>query len=438
MRTFSLTLVALLTALATNREARAADEGASVSCDETTDPSNRHCDKLQPAGDKATFRLKNCPSPSAPSADQNGEATLSCTAAASTTPPSTAVVSCSGVSQLQPNTDLSLQVECGTQTVRTTVKVGATADEGGDAKSDKALATVNDHVWRRVMREVGIPLAGIKVGNYYDRAGDIAVLFFDADGHPYFPMPDTIDEDDDVYVIVMDTPERMAKVSLRSEGCKRPPVEARVAGRDLARLKAKETTLRTPFIVRALGKCAGSDTGGPQLTFSREGGVPQKQIIPINSLYHLAIGVAAAYDNTRQRDFALNTLPGETVPRVAQFREPIGLTSLTYISYYPIARDFRKKDFILAQRAQLFIGLDPRAFDKHLVAGVGYELTAGLNLLLGWRLVTKQKILEEGSGLTPGALYDGKPKALPTRERWEFGGWFIGAGLSSSLLARLR
>lgn len=318
-------------------------------------------------------------------------------------------------------------------------KNGQPATVSDDQQDSPGLSFLSEDLWHAALRQIGVPLRGARVGNYYNRVEDLAVLFFDADGDAYFPIPDIIDEDDDVYVVMVDSVDRLQATALSSSGCRRPPVEARVY-RGTAELQDTEQDSFGAFAIRALGKCAGADSGGPQLTF-RRGQHSQVQQIPINQLYHLAVGVAAAYDNTYQRDFVLNTLPGETVPRVAQVRDRIGLSSLTYISYYPFARDFRKKDFFMWQRAQIFVGLDPRAFDKHLVAGVGYELTAGLNALFGWRFVTKQKVLEEGSGLAPGTAFDGKLADLPTRERWETGfpgGVFFGVGLSSSLLARLK
>lgn len=324
---------------------------------------------------------------------------------------------------------------------------GATEGGLGEKELDEsdpksaALATLREAIWQEALREVGVPIAGARLGNYYNRVEDVAVLFFDADGDAYFPVPDIIDEDDRVYVVVVDTASRLKGAQLGSSGCKRPPVEPRVySASPSARQVAKDGPDAVKFAIRALGTCAGAAEGGPKLTFTRDG-KSQVQQIPINELYQLAVGVALAYDNTWQRDYALNTLPGETIARVAEVRDRIGLSSLTYISYYPIPRDFRKKDFFLAQRAQLFIGLDPRALDKHLVAGVGYELTTGLNALFGWRFVTKQKVLEEGSGLVNGTPYDDTLSKLPTRERWETGfpgGFFLGVGLSSSLLQRLK
>jgi hypothetical protein len=283
-----------------------------------------------------------------------------------------------------------------------------------------------------------VPLAGKRVGNYYNRYEDVAVLFFDASGDAFYPMLDIIDEDDDIYVVVADYESRMLGVQVGVQGCNRPPIEPRVykpsAAPDGTKTRASEPVR---FLVRAIGKCAGAESGGPQVVISN-GGQQKVQTIPVNPLYRFAVGVAAAYDGTGQREFGLQTLPGETVPRISQTKERLGLTSLLYISFYPVARDFRKTDALLAQRLQLFVGLDPRKLDEHLVLGGGYELTMGLNVLVGWRVLTRQQVLSEGSGLNKGSTFDGDSRDIPTRKRWEVGGPFLGVGLSSSLLSRLK
>lgn len=310
---------------------------------------------------------------------------------------------------------------------------GGGASGTSDGPSPRVLP---ESSWQRVLKDLGVPVAKKRAGNYYDSGADVAVLFFDADGDAYYPMLDVIDEDDDIYVVIADYSSRLAQTSVSFTGCNRPPLEPRVYGNIAEAATVTEAQEPIDYIVRPLGKCAGSDTGGPQVIVKRNN-AQQAQTIPVNPLYRFAVGVAAAYDGTRQREFFLNTLPGETVPRIAESREIIGLTSLVYISFYPSARDFRKTDAVW-QRTQLFVGLDPRAFDKHLVVGVGYELTMGLNALVGWRIITREHVLSEGSGLSPGMTFDGDSRDLPTRERWERGGVFLGVGLSSSLLSRLK
>ncbi|MES1188403.1 MAG: hypothetical protein ABUL60_31595 [Myxococcales bacterium] len=321
------------------------------------------------------------------------------------------------------------------------VPIAPAAAPATDALETTSTAPSLSHLpaveWQKALAEIGVPIAGKRVGNYYDRYRDVAVLFFDASGVAFYPMLDVVDEDDDIYVVVADYESRMLGVKVDIQGCNRPPIEPRVYNP-----KPSEGTKTRPsepvrFLVRAIGKCAGADSGGPQVVIAN-GGQQRVQTIPVNPLYRFAVGVAAAYDGTNRRELGLRTLPGETVPRIAQTQEALGLTSLLYVSFYPWARDFRKTDAFLAQRLQLFVGLDPRKLDEHLVVGVGYELTMGLNALVGWRVLTRQPVLAEGSGLSKGNTFDGDSRDIPTRKRWEVGGPFVGVGLSSALLARLK
>lgn len=315
-------------------------------------------------------------------------------------------------------------------------------DDGNDnqkqnAEASPPLGFLPEATWKDVLTQLHLPIDRHQPGNYYNRTKDVAVLFFDAEGEPYYPMLDIIDEDDDIYVVIADKGTRVRSAKIAVQGCDRPAVEPRIYGKKVKGEGRSGVADKPEFVIRAVGKCAGNDTGGPQLTVTYEN-KPHVVTIPVNPLYRFAVGVALAFDQTRQREFTLRTLPGETVPRIAKTHDHIGLSSLVYVSFYPSARDFRKTNWLLWQRAQLFVGLDPRALDEHLVVGAGYELTMGLNLLVGWRAVTRQKVLSEGSGYAPGMKFDGSVSDLPTRERWESGGLFLGAGVDSTLLARLR
>jgi hypothetical protein len=341
-----------------------------------------------------------------------------------------------------PTRDYRLDLQSSTrspaaETAASSGAAGARA-EGDQEPSDEGMAFLPEAKWQEVMKALRLPIAGARPGNYYDRSGDVAVLFLDAAGDPFYPMLDVIDEDDDIYVVLVDYNDRLANSHVNIQGCHRPPAEPRVFGIVPPEVSTRGLADRPAgFIVRAVGKCAGGEDTAPQAVINYRDKT-KSVAIPVNPLYRFAVGVAAAFDTTQQRDFSLNTLPGETVPRVTQTHEHIGLSSLLYISFYPAARDFRKTDWLLWQRTQLFVGLDPRALDKHLVVGLGYELTMGLNLLAGWRVATSQKVLREGSGLTSGSKFDGDARDLPTRNRWETGGAFLGVGLSSSLLSRFR
>jgi hypothetical protein len=300
-------------------------------------------------------------------------------------------------------------------------------------------------VWQASLRELGQPLRGHDLGQYYDRGRDVAVLFFDADATPYFPLPDVIDEDDDIYVAIVDTKTRLKDARISLSGCNRPPVEPRVYGNyDEALKLLREGGEKEPeapelaVVFRAFGKCAGAASGGPQLSIRRANGDQHTATIAVNPLYRFALGVAVAYDTTEQRSFDARTAAGDTVPRITESKDKLGLSSLLYVSMYLWARDFRKKNLFEPQRIQVFLGLDPRDFTRYLVVGGGYELTQGLNLLVGWRALSQQPVLAEGSGLRVGSSYDGPRDQIPTRNRWETGGVFVGLGLSTDLISRFR
>lgn len=313
------------------------------------------------------------------------------------------------------------------------------APEAGEAK----LGFLPPGLWKEAIALLDLPLAGHRLGHYYDQKNDVAVLFFDADATPYFPLLDVIDEDDDIYVAIVDYKTRLQGAKVSITGCDRPPVEPRilgklsdVRGRTVGKAERDQPPPEVGIIFRAFGKCAGADSGGPQLTIERND--EQKvATVSVNQLYRLAVGLAFGYDTTPTRTFAARAPAGSSVTRVAESKDRLGVTPLVFVSFYPVARDFRKTN-ALAQRFQLVVGMDTENFLDNIVLGAGYELTMGLNVIVGWRALSKQKVLAEGSGLKNGSTFDGTTETLPLRERWTTGGAFLGFGLNDDLLSRLK
>jgi hypothetical protein len=144
------------------------------------------------------------------------------------------------------------------------------------------------------------------------------------------------------------------------------------------------------------------------------------------------------YDATKVNSFAVRAPAGTSITRVAESTDRVGVTPLVFVSFYPIARDFRKTKFFQPQRFQFVVGMDTKNFLDNVVIGGGYELTMGLNVIVGWRAITKQRVLAEGTGLKNGSTFDGTTETLPLRDRWSTGSVFFGVGLNDDLLSRLR
>lgn len=305
------------------------------------------------------------------------------------------------------------------------------------------LSFLPPDLWAATLGQLRLPLAKHRYGNYYDQRNDIAVVFFDGQGTPFFPIPDVIDEDDDIYVAIVDYADKLVDTKVSIQGCNRPPVEPRVYGGGLAALNAK---LRAPgipearevkVILRAFGKCEGAASGGPQVVVEADGH-PRLATVPVNPLYRLSVGIAFGYDATRVSTYRVLAPAGSSLTRVAESKDVLGMTPLLFVSFYPAARDFRKKEFFAWQKLQLFAGMDTDNLLDNIVIGGGYELTMGLNAMVGWRAITKKKVLSEGSGLSNGSVFDGTTETLPLREKWGTGSVFVGLGLSSDLFARLK
>jgi hypothetical protein len=108
------------------------------------------------------------------------------------------------------------------------------------------------------------------------------------------------------------------------------------------------------------------------------------------------------------------------------------------VGWYPFGRDFRKTDWrYVLQRAELFVALDPQALQRSLIIGGGISLVTGMDLLVGWRALTKQTELQPGAGLSVGSPFDLPASSLPTTSVWATGGLFVGVGMTNALLAKL-
>jgi hypothetical protein len=315
----------------------------------------------------------------------------------------------------------------------------------GDKAEAKALPGLNflpPDIWQLTLSQIGVALADHHYGNYYSQRNDVAVVFVDADNAPFFPIPDTIDEDDDIYVAVVDYVDRLDGAKVSIQRCNRTPIEPRIYGSGVAAAAAQvrsngEQARKVGVVIRAFGKCAGSSSGGPQVLIDRAG-KQNLTTVPINPLYRLSVGIAFGYDFTRTSTFAVRAPAGSSITRVSESKDVVGVVPMVYVGFYPWARDFRKRDFFELQRAQLFVGMDTESFMDNIVVGAGYELTMGLNLMAGWRVLRKKAVLAEGSDLRVGSVFDGTTDSLPTRDKWDFGSAFVGFGLSSDLFARLK
>jgi hypothetical protein len=301
--------------------------------------------------------------------------------------------------------------------------------------------------WERVLADLRLSPGNQVLGHYYNQSKDVAVIFLDADATPYFPMLDVIDENDDIYVAFVDTEARLASAEISVQGCDRTPSLPRfygsippssLLGRQAGggtKPKAEEDRLQV--VVRAVGRCAGADTGGPQVTIRTASGQSHSIAIPVNPLYRFAIGLGVGVDFTMNRSFDVRTANGETAPSITETRDMEGITTQLLFSMYFVPRDFRKKD-VFWQKMQLFLGLEPNSLKNSLTVGLGYELGQGINLLAGWRALVKQPVLAEGSGLAVGSFFSGTKDTIPTRDRWEIGLPFVGLGLSTDILSRIR
>lgn len=345
---------------------------------------------------------------------------------------------------------LNLELYCGGSNApvdaATFTKIGtgsaqvAKREEKPDGRSTVLAATsLPPDVWEHILKELRLPAAERQPGHYYDRSQDVAVVFLNADGHPYYPDLDIIDENDTIYVVVVDRDIAVDDVTVEITGCDRPPLFRvyRPAGETISGETGKRQVAepKWTWIIRPVGTCAASD-GGVSAIVNREGEA-RAATIRTNPLYNFSVGFALGYDDTTERTFGVRTAAGDTVPRIAEINDKIGLGTLFFVSFYPLPRDFQKRDFLLPERFKLFVALDLEDLDEHLIAGAGYELLPGFDALVGWRVLTRQIVLAEGSGLENGSRFDGPASELPTRDRWEQGRVFIGLGLTTNVLTEL-
>jgi hypothetical protein len=278
----------------------------------------------------------------------------------------------------------------------------------------------------------------------YTSGGKVLVVL-NSQAQPLRPIPEVIDETDEIVVAVVDTKDLMQDVTVSISGCNRPPVDARVSGEPAApQVKGAENApleLGTP-ILRYLGRCAGGDSSGPTVTVktnaASSNAASSSVQIPVNPVYRLAVGLALGADLTTTRTFGVATLPGDTIGTVTETNDRIGLASLLFFGWYPLGRDFRKVAPKYAlQRLELFIALDPKSLDQSLIIGGAFNLVTGLDFLVGWRALNKTTELQPGAGLRPGSPFDGAAGSLPTAQVWSTGGLFLGFGVTNALLAKL-
>jgi hypothetical protein len=336
-----------------------------------------------------------------------------------------------------------------TQTL-TVTDISPTGDNSGAGTPPKLpLVSYNKTVQQKLAGVLTKDDADLTEGDgyrfSYTSAGKVLVVL-NSQAQALRPIPDVIDETDEIVVAVVDTKDFMRDVTISVSGCNRPPVDARVYGGPPAPLslgaeEAPSIELGDP-IVRDIGKCAAGDSNGPTITVKTNVGssnaTSTSVLIPVNPVYRLTVGVALGGDFTKTQTFGVATVPGTTVATITETDDRIGLTSLLFVGWYPWGRDFRKvapKYFL--QRLELFIALNPKALDQSLVIGGAINLVTGMDFLIGWRALTKETELQPGAGLSTGSPFDGPAASLPTTQVWATGGLFLGFGVTNALLAKL-
>jgi hypothetical protein len=337
---------------------------------------------------------------------------------------------------------------------------GGAADAAGDSGSTTApalghLSLLTDLARGTLSGNAPAALKEFKpwVGGYaYSNFGPgTAVILLNTLGQPLQPLPDAIDETDDIWIAVVDWSEYMNNVMLSVSGCSRPPVDVRVYGTGASSgtpPKDGAAPNRTPPprklgdpVFHEIGKCAGADSGGPVVTVKAVfPGSPDPNsssvTIPVDPVYRFVIGVGLGADFTKIHSFGVATVPGSTIANITETDDRVGLSSLLFVGFYPFGRDFRKVDY-LWQRFELFVALDPKALSQSAIIGGGFNLVTGMDLLVGWRALTRTTVLQPGTGLMVGSPFDGPTSSLPITSVWDTGSVFVGVGVTNALLAKL-
>jgi len=314
------------------------------------------------------------------------------------------------------------------------------------APQEPPLSSYDENVAAKVRRAVpSYPALADGSGyDFHNLSGGRALVVLNSRAEPLRPIADVIDETDEIVVVVVDKRAYMQDVTVSISGCSRPPVEARVFGAneegDAKGARAASENELGDALVKYVGKCVGAETGGPSVTIKTNVGALNETsssvTIPVNPVYRLTVGIGLGADLTRTQSFGVATRPGATVPTVTVTNDRFGLSSLIFVGWYPLGRDFRKVPYFW-QRMELFVAVDPRAVDESFVAGGGINLATGLDLLVGWRALTKRAELTPGAGLAPGSPFADAASNLPTTKVWSTGGLFLGVGVTTALLAKM-
>ncbi len=301
-----------------------------------------------------------------------------------------------------------------------------------------------------IQQELGdasaFPRSALADGYHYDARHDRAVIVVNADGSPWGSIPTIIDEDDRVTVAIVGDANTVNDLHVSVRGCTSPPTSPRVDTTGGARMASGGVAAAPSFVrLHRFGPCSGesqvrliiSETEIPGDDRAATNGTP----IPINPLYRFSVGVAAGFDATEVRRFETFTPVGSTTPVIREARDAVGFSSLVSIGFHPCARDYAKSPSDLGfwrtvcSYSSLFVGVDPARLTSGFVLGLGAEIVRGLDLYVGWRVLQRNPVLLEASGLAPGQAWD--RGTVPTEDRWELGSAFLGVGINQNLLRSL-
>lgn len=291
------------------------------------------------------------------------------------------------------------------------------------------------------------PAASNKNVRTYDRNGDAAYLYFDANGFPlHGGIPRDIDDNDIITVFIEATAAEAQALSVQIEGTIAAGDTVEVLGsgslsglKDLAgkiQGTAEESQVKT-FLAGTFGPFASpSITVKINKIAAGSTTVLRQYPVRINKTYVAAYRLMGINSGIRFNNFSVAPLAGKEGNFIQNTADPNGNTRY-FLTVVPFPWSWRGRDISkppkFKERLNPVIGVGLKDPSKEQALGFSFEISRALDVTYVWHH-TKVKTL--GGGYKEGDAFTGAAGTLPLIEHGE-SEWVIGVSLDLRVAAQM-
>lgn len=277
--------------------------------------------------------------------------------------------------------------------------------------------------------------------NCYLPAQDMAVILIDPDGNYIGGEPIAVEENDHILLAMIGMKEQVQGAEFEASCEAPPPIRISAPGTGDGAVSASEEPQPAPIVrAKRFGPCAPPGLKWA-LAKSKDDKAKTQKVLETEPVYRIGLGLTLGFSTVKKTTLSIAPLDeggGTIVSRL----DETGPKRLVVANVFLCPRNVKRsawREWSLAcpltNAISPAVGIDVANLSKNLAFGLNLEVAHGLNFVALAHL-HRDSVLDESSGLSPGATTQLGADQLPTQETWRTGAYF-GFNLTASTAAEL-